>query len=201
LNDYNPPFEHPALKSWCYRLYNSRESPNFERLIALSDIEIVITSESFTAPKDWKPIFSGNIPPNLGKYFIWKVPFFEAASLFPPGFSGDLQFASLPARLSGRSTTLNWESNECTISLGGPPVPEGTILFLPWTPLKGWTAYVNGEQREFIGNKSFGLYLTLPAEIREIRLLYRQPMFGHSIIIMILGLIGIINAARRIRQA
>lgn len=195
LNDYNPPFLHPALNDWFVRLVTASSPAILENLTRLSGIRFPITSASLAPGPAWKKLNADTIPANGGQITLWDAPGARLATLFTRKAIDELDAGKVPEPLSQDPVPVAWEAATCRLDISHLPLATDSVLFLPWAPFQGWTARVDGVPTPFLRRNSshFGLALSVMPGAKEVVCTYHQPLLEHALFMVFLGLFGLLS--------
>lgn len=212
FNDYNPPFLNARLNDWHNRLMDSRSPAELSALLRLSGIGWLLTTDEFPPSPDWKMLATTPIPGATSTLRLWRLQAAHGASVMSEADLRRLDRREGLATVASAEISVTWNGNSVAFELPSPIATTGsstashgaasitsTLLFAPLTPLRGWTATVDETPATILPRNGFGLAIPLPEGAKKVVCRYRQPLFDHSMILVLLGIIVLV-ANRRRRQ-
>ncbi len=193
LNDYNPPFAHPALEHWITRLNDASGTPIFADLAAISGIRYLLDFRDGKPGEDWNLARSREIPSGSETLKLWEAGHWNEASLLS---AAQLRFLDEggAGNLDGvvGCASVTWGFQGCDVEIPTPVPASLPFLFLPVTPYKGWFIEADGKPSQPLSRAGFGIAVQVGSDTRRISFLYRDRLLEGALVHSALGFLLLI---------
>ncbi|NLI75522.1 MAG: YfhO family protein [Candidatus Riflebacteria bacterium] len=189
FDDYNPPFYHPALTDWSFRVIRSVASDTFEGMLAWAGIGLVGGADTFfQAPASWTLLSDYSLGEHKPTVRLYRAGAAPAAMLTTPSTLARLDDGEVPAPEAPLPPgALDWQGNEILVDLPPPGGASAPVLFVPITPYRDWQAMVDGTPAIPLERRGFGLAIPLPPQARQVVLRYRPRFFVWGVATALFG--------------